>query len=108
MLTTAEIERDLFDLPEQFKICMKSKDYPKAKHIYDTAVTVALFVRMDQEQQVKLFGSRQQDPPVEGMFRETDVQKAYFEVSVRRQQDAERIQAEEVARRQRLRSLRCK
>lgn len=98
MLTAAEIERDLFDQPERFKTCMRAKNYSGAKHTYDTARDVALFVQLEKEKLLELFGDRQQDPPVEGLFRETDVQKAYYEVAVKRQQEADQVRADAIAR----------
>lgn len=102
MLSNKEIEQDIFGLAEQFKSCMGRKDYAKAKDCYDTARTVALFVRLDEGKLLELFGSRQQAPPVEGLFPEWAVQKAYYECAVKRKQEEVRV-AEDAEGRQRRR-----
>lgn len=99
MLTAAEIERKLFGQAECFETCMRAKDYPRAKQTYDIARDVALFVGLEEEKRLQLFGTRQQDPPIEGMFKEDDVQKAYYEVAVKRQQEEERVRADMIMRR---------
>lgn len=94
MLATNEIERDLYDLAEQFRMHIRNKEYAQAKHCYDTALTVSMFIRMDPEKCLELFGSRQQEPPVEGLFREQDVQKAVYECSIRRKREEAAVRAD--------------
>lgn len=82
MHTTREIEQNIFDLAEQFKRHMRKKEYAKAKNCYNTALTVSLFVGLEEDKKLELFGSR--DPEIEGMFREKDIQKAVYECDIRR------------------------
>lgn len=94
MLTPEQIERGIYDLAEQFQGHMRRKEYAQAKHCYEKALTVALFVRLDPEKQLELFGTRKQDPPAEGLFGETDVQKAVYECSIRRQKEEAAVRAD--------------
>jgi len=81
MLTREEMRDKLFELPALFKHFYSAKDWPRAKHAYDTAVTVAVFAEMDEEDMIKLFGSRPyvNGEVTSGLFNETYVQKAYRE-----------------------------
>lgn len=91
MIANAQIEKDLFGMPEQFKEHMRRKEYAQAKYCYDTARTVALFVHLEQDKLLELFGSRQTDPPAEGLFPELQVQKAYEECAVRRRREEREV-----------------
>ncbi len=91
MLRAEEIEREIFMLPDKFREHMRRKEYAQAKHCYDTARTVALFIRLEPEKCEKLFGSRQQNPPVEGMFQEPLVLKALEHCAVKRRQEQEAV-----------------
>ena len=79
MKTEKQILNDLMEMPEHFKIHMRTKDYARAKHVYDTAVNVAVFIKLEEDKMVELFGDRAAEPPVIGLFREEEVQKAYRE-----------------------------
>lgn len=60
---------------------MDQKDYPRAKHCYDTAVTISVFLELDEEKQLELFGERGERGAIirQGLFPEESVQKAYRE-----------------------------
>lgn len=79
MLTPHEIEQNLFQAAEIFKSHMKEKEYLEAKTCYDRTRTIAVAVALDPKKMDMLFGSRQCDPPVDGLFPEYLVQKAYEE-----------------------------
>ena len=79
MLAHEEIEKKLFDLAEDFNEHMRQGKYKLAVDDYNTAFTVAMFVEMLPEKRVQLFGTRQQDPPIEGAFQEQKVLKAQEE-----------------------------
>lgn len=79
MLTEQEIEQNLFSAADTFRNHMMKKEYLEAKTCYDRTRTIAVAVALDPEKMDKLFGSRQCDPPVEGMFSERMVHKAYEE-----------------------------
>lgn len=98
MLTGKEIERNIFELAEKFQWHMRRKEYTEAKYCYDRARTVALFIQLDQGKCLELFGSRQEDPPVEGLFREEDVEKARYECSIRRKKEENAVRADGVKR----------
>ena len=79
MKTIREVEKDIMEKPEHFRVYMGSKEYAKAKNVYETTRTVALFIKLEEAKLIELFGDRAADPPVEGMFKEEAVQKAFRE-----------------------------
>lgn len=89
MLNSAEIEKKLFQSANTFQTLMSKKEYIRAKICYDNTRTVAVAVCLDPDKMTQLFGSRQTDPPVEGLFPEYLVQKAYRECMVRYRQSEE-------------------
>lgn len=58
MLTEKEIIGKLYEAAEQFRMHMEARRYPQAKHCYETAVNVAVFVGLDEAESQKLFGIR--------------------------------------------------
>lgn len=58
MLTEKEIIGKLYEAAEQFRMHMEARRYPQAKHCYETAVNVAVFVELDEAESQKLFGIR--------------------------------------------------
>ena len=54
MMEVDRIRKKLFDLPVLFKHYFRNKEYSKAKSIYDTARTVALFLEMEEKDMVRL------------------------------------------------------
>ena len=81
----------LFSLPERFVDLFRRKEYAQALYLYNTARTVALFLEVSEDKKKNLFGSRQQDPAVEGMFPEQMVLKCIEEVEIRRKDEREKI-----------------
>ncbi len=71
----------LYSLPEQFKYHMSCKEYARAKYCYDTAVTVSVFLELDNSYMRELFGERGERGVIiqKGLFPEEVVQKAYLE-----------------------------
>lgn len=71
----------LYLLPEQFKYHMSCKEYARAKHCYDTAVTVSVFLELDDSHMQELFGERGERGVIfrRGLFPEEAVQRAYLE-----------------------------
>lgn len=81
MLSEREILDKLYELPEHFNRHMKNKDYLPAKHCYDEAVLLAVFLKVPEEVRINLFGNRpyreDYEEEKDGLFREADVLKAY-------------------------------
>ena len=69
--------KKLLQLPQQFDKACSDGRWATAKYIYDTAIRVAEFLEVSEDIKVELFGSRQEDAPVEGLFTESLVIKAY-------------------------------
>lgn len=83
MKNSNEIIKSLYKQAELFRSEVKRKNWPIAKAIYETCRTVAVFVAIDQEKMVDLFGDGQQA----GLFSQANVQKCYYEVAVKRQSE---------------------
>lgn len=81
MLESRDIEKKLYDLPVLFKEHMRCRRYPEAKACYDRAVTIALFIELEEDRITELFGERGERGTciVKGLFEEDQVQKAYLE-----------------------------
>lgn len=81
MIDSRALMDKLYALPEQFKYHMSRKEYARAKYCYDTAVTVAVFLELDDSQMQELFGERGERGAIirRGLFPEEKVQKAYLE-----------------------------
>lgn len=76
----------LYRMPDQFKDQFRAGEWPAAKNTYDTAVKVALFMELPEEERNQLFGSRQgyPDKVIDGLFPEAMVDKVYLECVVKR------------------------
>lgn len=81
MLTSEQIVDRLRGLPDVFEQAMKDKKYYKAKYCYNTAVTVACFIELDNEVREELFGVHGDvnEEVKEGRFVDKWVCKAYEE-----------------------------
>ena len=81
MLDQKRIMDKLFELPDLFKAHMKNKAYSQAKACYDKAVTVAVFLELEEKEMHQLFGERGDRGVfiIEGLFNEEQVQRAYLE-----------------------------
>ncbi len=84
MLTEEQIKWRLRDQSDQFVRAMRNKNYAGAKRMYEDARAVAVLCELDEKTRIELFGTRQGEEPVEGLFKEELVQKAYEMVAVRR------------------------
>lgn len=87
MLEGKEILDKLCLLAGEFSVHMRNREYYRAKHCYDTAVTVAVFLEMEEETKMELFGERGERGAVvrKGLFPEDQVIKAYGECIKRSQ-----------------------
>lgn len=94
MLKAEDIRKHLYDSAEVFKIHCRQQAWASAKETYDTTSAIAVFVELEEEDLIKLFGSRaytEDDPPVQGLFPEELVDKAYREC-IKRGQTFERME----------------
>lgn len=60
MLTEREIVKKLYETAEQFRSHMKAHRYQQAKHCYETAVNVSVFVELDEKESQRLFGVQEE------------------------------------------------
>lgn len=76
----------LYRQPDIFRDQYYQKDWAAAKYTYDTAVRVALFLELPEDERNKLFGSSQGYPEnvIEGLFPAGMVDKVYLECAVKR------------------------
>ncbi len=87
MLEGKQLMDKLHDQPVLFNQYIKNKQWPEAKYRYDTAQQVLVFLEADEETMTEFFGERGERGVIlkEGLFREELVQKAYYEVAVRKE-----------------------
>lgn len=80
------LKAKLYRMPAQFRDQYRAREWGAAKHTYDTAVRVALFMELPEEERNRLFGSRQDYPEkvIEGLFPEEMVSRVYLECVVKR------------------------
>ena len=92
MLTADQAKDKLYRKAEEFKKYFYEKKWSQAKHAYDSASTVAVFLELEERDMMQLFGSRAYVPddeePRDGLFREEMVERAYWEC-IRRNQTYE-------------------
>ena len=70
----------LWESAASFRMYVRQKKWTQAKHCYEVARNVSVFMELPEEDMILLFGSREEpDKPVIGMFPEEEVQKAYQE-----------------------------
>lgn len=76
-----EIKMKLRELAERFSHHMRRKEYALAKACYDTAVTAAVFLELDEDFRLELFGERGERGVIlrRGLFSEESVLKAMWE-----------------------------
>lgn len=81
MIDSRVAERKLYELPDMFKAYMKNRQYSQAKACYDRAVTIAVFMELEEKKKTELFGKRGERGVIltEGLFPEKEVIKAYEE-----------------------------
>ncbi|MCM1219389.1 MAG: hypothetical protein NC548_33335 [Lachnospiraceae bacterium] len=83
MLTAKQIRNKIFRSAEEFKSYISEKKWSQAKHAYDRASAMAVFMELPEEDMAALFGNRayrEDSEPVErGLFDEELVRRAYDE-----------------------------
>ena len=95
MISIDEALKRLYQFPQKFKDYMKKKEYLQAKFCYYEAIVISQFLEVGEEIETELFGDRQPEEPIEGMFREELVEKAFLEC-IKRNQAFETMSHEEV------------
>jgi hypothetical protein len=85
MLNEREVYKKLQDYAAAFNVHITGKRYAQAKHYYDVAREVAVFMELDEGKKRELFGERGNRGEIieEGLFKEEKVQKAYLESCVK-------------------------
>lgn len=83
MLNQKQIKEKLFKLPERFMEEYNQGHFAQAKAAYDDAIQIAVFVELDEADQIKLFGGRSFDAEGTGLFNEGMVQRCYRMVTKR-------------------------
>lgn len=86
MHTGKQIPDRLYDQPELFNHYIKNKQWAEAKQCYDAVRDELCSIHADEETMVEFFGEQGERGVIlkEGLFRKEYVQKAYFEVAVRK------------------------
>lgn len=81
MITNAEAAKHkLWELAASFRTYVRQKNWSQAKHSYEVARSVAVFMELPEVDMIFLFGTREEpDKPIVGLFPEDEVQKAYWE-----------------------------
>ena len=57
-------------MPERFEEAFRQKDWFRAKYIYDSAIVIGLFLEAPEHIREQVFGSRQHEEVIDGMFQE--------------------------------------
>lgn len=70
-------------MPAQFQEAFRQKDWFRAKYIYDSAIVIGLFLEAPERVREQVFGSRQHEEPIEGMFPEWMLEKVMRECVIR-------------------------
>lgn len=80
MISILRAQEKLWEYAVSFSKHCAVKNWAKAKYCYTTARNIAVFLELEEEEMIELFGSRE-DPgrPVEGLFKEQDVIRALRE-----------------------------
>lgn len=80
-MTIEKLKEKLRGLAYKFMEHYRNKEYGKAKHCYDTALTVACFIGLTEKEKDELWGNR--DLNIPGLFMEGVVSKVFLETSVK-------------------------
>lgn len=80
-MTLEQVKQKLRSLSEKFMQHYRNREYGKAKHCYDTALTVSCFIGLTEEEKDELWGNR--DKNIMGLFMESVVSKVFLETSVK-------------------------
>ena len=57
-------------MPEQFKEAFRQREWARAKYLYDSAIVIGLFLEVPESVRERVFGSRQHEEVIDGMFPE--------------------------------------
>lgn len=83
MLTAEQIRDKIYRRADEFKEYVSRKEWSRAKHAYDSASSMAVFMELPESDMAVLFGNRpykDDDDPIErGLFDEELVIRAYDE-----------------------------
>lgn len=83
MLTVEQIKEKMWQQPLLFEQLCNEGNWQQAKYVYDTTRNVAVFLELNREETITLFGNRpyrdEDDELIEGMFPEWKVQRSYRE-----------------------------
>lgn len=79
-MTIGQLKAKLFSLPNEFNKAYNEKRYAEAKHIYETARNIAVFMELPDVEMIKLFGGRAYEHEDNGLFSEMKVQRCYKEL----------------------------
>ena len=90
VLSAEEIREKVFRKAEDFRQHFYEKKWAQAKHDYDMASSMAVFMELGEDDMAVLFGSRpyledDREEPADGLFREAEVEKEYWECIKRNQ-----------------------
>ena len=85
MIDERSVWKKLEELAAVFNNHIRAKRYQQAKHCYDTARKVSVFLEMNEKEYQGLFGygNTGEENANEEMFKKELVQKAYLEVCVK-------------------------
>lgn len=77
MLNQKQIKEKLFNLPEVFEYEYSKGHFAQAKAAYDDAIKISVFIELEENEQIRLFGGRAFDSEKAGLFDEKKVQAVY-------------------------------
>ena len=72
MIQDADLKSKLILQADIFQHHYRKKEYVEAKLTRERAGIVAVFIRLPEKERTELFGDRQGDEPVEGLFDEKE------------------------------------
>ena len=70
-------------MPARFQEAFRQRDWFRAKYIYDSAIVIGLFLEVPERIREQVFGSRQHEEPIEGMFPEWMLEQVMRECVIR-------------------------
>lgn len=90
MLTAEQIREKIFRSAEEFEQHCRQKQWSRAKHVYDRASAMAVFMELPESDLAVLFGNRayredDREPVERGLFDEALASRAYDECIKRNQ-----------------------
>lgn len=94
MLSSEEILEKLYSGSTQFARDVYTGKYDKAVYAYEAARNVARFIELPEPQFEELFGSRQGEVPIVGLYNEELAMKAQLECIIKHQTMREITMAE--------------